>query len=92
MTKDSIADFKSVINKQIGEREILDEILLKTEALLEAAFSDVFLDRDKLIIHNYFWVVSDFIIESRKINQKLLHELMLLLHYENKIWALQQPQ
>jgi hypothetical protein len=77
MTKDSITDFDLVINKRIDDSEELAEILSKIEALLKITLNDDFLDQEKLTIHNYFWVIFDLLLQAKKINKKIISEVLV---------------
>jgi hypothetical protein len=71
-----VADFLSLINRQIQAQEKIEACLWKLEALVTIAVtSDCFYDFSEHILHNYFSVAGDLIEEAAKINQSSLSEL-----------------
>lgn len=77
MADNSVSDFSSFINHQIRAQEEIETCLWKLEALIVAPVtSGDFYGLSKLILHNYFSVLSDLIEAASKANEESLSELL----------------
>lgn len=70
MVTNSLKNYNEISN--FGIQEKLHECLIKANALTNVALGTDFTEHPQLIVHGYFWLLSDLISEARKLNEQCL--------------------
>ena len=73
MHQNSLTEYLVFINSQIISQEKLLEHHHKAEALLEVLLASSFTEHSALILHSYFWALSDIIHQAKDLNEDLLN-------------------
>lgn len=76
MAESNVTQFSSLINQQVESREALNEYLSKAEALTQISMGDDFLEHSPVILHYYFWILSDIIEHAKTMNENSLDVLL----------------
>jgi hypothetical protein len=84
MANNRLTYFRSLINRQTREHEVLSEYLVQAEVLAHVAAScKEFADLGEEIINNYAWTLREILYKANKLNDQLLHELVRIRAKKN---------
>jgi len=77
MASQILAQLSSLINHQVDSHETLATYLSKADTLLHLAMqNDNFFSSPPSILHDYLWMLSDFVELARKLNEDSLDFLL----------------
>lgn len=72
MAKESLTQFSSFINQSLEDQEMLNQHLLKVDALLDVFLNSDFTQLPKDATYGCFWVLSDLIKEALRYNEEMI--------------------
>lgn len=67
-----LSENPTAINPQIDHHDTFLGHLSKIQAMVDVALSDHFLESSRETVHDYLWILSDLLPETRKLGEKLI--------------------